>query len=141
MINCKIGGVKFIKIKSHNDKRGFFREIFRLDDDYNEGIKFKQISHSKIDKNVHKGWHFHKKQYQWNYLLSGKIKLYLLDNRIKSVTYKKVFTKTLDSKSRILYLFPPHIGHAYKTLSKENHMIYATSGYYKVDEEYKLTFK
>ena len=94
MINCKISGVKFIKIKSHNDKRGFFREILRIDDGYNNGIKFKQISHSKINQNIHKGWHFHKKQYQWNYLLSGKIKLYLLDNRIKSKTYKKVLQDT-----------------------------------------------
>ena len=140
MINCKISGVKFIKIKSHNDKRGFFREIFRLDNKYNNGIKFKQISHSRTKRNILKGWHFHKRQYQWNYLLSGKIKLYLLDNRINSKTYKKKFTTTLDSKSQFLYFLPPHVGHAYKTLNKENHMIYATSGYYELNEEYKLPF-
>ena len=140
MINCKISGVKFIKIKSHDDKRGFFREIFRLDNKYNNGVKFKQISHSKINKNVLKGWHLHKKQHQWNYLLSGKIKLYLLDNRINSKTYKKKFTTLLDAKSNLLYFFPPNIGHAYKTLNKENHMIYATSGYYELNEEYKLPF-
>ena len=140
MINCKISGVQFIKITSHNDKRGFFREIFRLDDKYNNKVKFKQISHSKTKKNILKGWHFHKKQYQWNYLLSGKIKLHLLDNRKNSKTYKKKFTTLLDAKSKLLYFFPPNIGHAYKTLSKENHMIYATSGYYELNEEYKLPF-
>ena len=83
-----IKGVVIKNIKSNNDKRGFFREIMKETDKYTS-VKFKQISHSKINKFVKKGWHFHKKQYQWNYLLRGKIEVYLLDLRKRSKTYNK----------------------------------------------------
>ena len=75
-------------IHSNNDSRGFFREIMKVTDKYTN-IKFKQISHSKIHKSIKKGWHVHKKQYQWNYLLKGKIQVYLLDLRKKSKTFNK----------------------------------------------------
>ena len=69
-----------IKLKSNNDKRGFFIEIFKLNQ-INFKSNISQISHSLIKKNILKGWHYHKKQTQWNYLLKGKIKVFLIDNR------------------------------------------------------------
>ena len=72
-----IFGVKLINIKSNKDTRGFFREIFRPDKVDNK-INIKQISHSFIKKNIIKAWHIHKKQFQWNYLLKGRIKVTLL---------------------------------------------------------------
>ena len=128
------------KIKSNNDKRGFFREIFKLNClDYKSSLK--QISHSYIKKNILKGWHFHKKQTQWNYLVQGKIIVFLVDKRKNSKTFKKVKSFILDSeKKNYIYCFPPNIGHAYFTLKKNNHMIYGTSGYYDLFEEYKELF-
>ena len=46
-----IKGVVIKKIKSHNDKRGFFREIFKTKKN-SKKINFKQISHSYIKKNT-----------------------------------------------------------------------------------------
>lgn len=128
------------KIKSNNDKRGFFREIFKLKClDYKSSLK--QISHSYIKKNILKGWHFHKKQTQWNYLVKGKIIVFLVDKRKNSKTFKKVKSFILDSeKKNYIYCFPPNIGHAYYTLKNNNHMIYGTSGYYNLFEEYKELF-
>ena len=129
-----------IKLKINNDKRGFFIEIFKLNQ-ANFKTKISQISHSLIKKNILKGWHFHKKQTQWNYLLKGKIKVFLIDNRKNSRTYKKIKSFMIDSKKdKIAYFFPPNIGHAYITYEKENHMIYGTSGYYEKKEEYKIKF-
>ena len=65
------------KIISNDDKRGFFREIMKVTDTYTN-VKFKQISHSRIHKSIKKGWHAHKKQHQWNYLLKGKIEVILI---------------------------------------------------------------
>ena len=72
-----------IDVKKNLDKRGFFIEIFRIDQ-LNFRSKILQVSHSFTKKNILKGWHFHKKQTQWNYLLEGKIKVFLIDNRKKS---------------------------------------------------------
>jgi len=137
---AKINGVYFKKIKSNIDKRGFFREIFR--DDFLIKKKLRQISHSFIKKNIIKAWHLHQKQSQWNYLLKGKIKLYLFDTRPSSKTYKKHTTFNIDSKkSSIMYFFPAGVAHGYLTLSNENHMIYGTSGLYNPSEEYKINLK
>ena len=57
------------KLKNNIDSRGFFIEIFKLNQT-SKKIKIKQVSHSFIKKNVVKGWHFHKIQTQWNYLLN-----------------------------------------------------------------------
>ena len=127
-----------LNVKKNSDKRGFFIEIFKTNQ-----LKFKgkilQVSHSFIKENIIKGWHFHKKQTQWNYLLSGKIKVFLIDNRKQSKTFKQIKSFTVDSsKKKVVYFFPPNIGHAYITLNKNNHMLYATSGNYDPKEEYKL---
>lgn len=136
-----IKGVVIIKIKSHNDKRGFFREIFKTKKN-SKKINFKQISHSYIKKRIIKAWHIHKKQSQWNYLLKGKIKLYLYDTRLSSKTFKKYISLSIDSKKNsIMYYFPAGVAHGYQTLSNENHMIYGTSGIYNPEEEYKMSLK
>lgn len=130
-----------IKLKSNKDKRGFFIEIFKLSQ-LNFKSKMNQISHSFIKKNIIKGWHFHKKQTQWNYLLKGKIKVFLIDNRKHSKTFKQIKSFQIDAdKDKVVYFFPANIGHAYITYSKDNHMIYGTSGYYDKNEEYKKSFK
>ncbi|MDA7466102.1 dTDP-4-dehydrorhamnose 3,5-epimerase family protein [Candidatus Pelagibacter ubique] len=134
-----IDGVIIKKIISKNDYRGFFREIMKETDKYTNA-KFKQFSHSKINKSIKKGWHVHKKQYQWNYLIKGKIEVYLLDLRKKSKTYKEQKKFIVSSKKPIIYFFPPHVAHGYITLEKDNHIIYATSGVYSKLEEYKLPF-
>ena len=129
-----------IDLKKNIDKRGFFIETFRVDQlSYKSNIL--QVSHSFTKKEILKGWHFHKKQTQWNYLLNGKIKVFLIDNRKNSKTYKKIKSFIVDSnKDKCIYFFPPNIGHAYITFAKENHIIYGTSGYYDPKEEYKVEF-
>ena len=134
-----IKGVIIKNIISKNDNRGFFREIMKLTDTYTN-VKFKQISHSKIHKSIRKGWHIHKKQYQWNYLLKGKIAVYLLDLRKRSKTFNKQYKFIVSDKKPVIYFFPPQIAHGYITLKKDNHIIYGTSGVYSKSEEYKLPF-
>lgn len=134
-----IKGVKIKKIVSHNDRRGFFREIMKVSDKYTN-IKFRQISHSRINKSITKGWHVHKKQYQWNYLLKGKIEVFLLDLRKNSKSFKKQIKFIVSEKKPLIYFFPPNVAHGYITLKKDNHIIYGTSGIYSKLEEYKLPF-
>ena len=134
-----IKGVIIRNIISNNDGRGFFREIMKVTDTYTN-VKFKQISHSKVHKSIKKGWHVHKKQYQWNYLLKGKIQVYLLDLRKKSKTYREQNKFIVNEKEPLIYFFPPHVAHGYVALGKDNHIIYGTSGVFSKSEEYKLPF-
>lgn len=128
------------QLKNNIDSRGFFIEIFKLNQ-ISKNSKINQVSHSFIKKNIIKGWHFHKKQSQWNYLLKGKIKVFLIDNRKNSKTFNQIKSFQINAdKDKVVYFFPANIGHAYITYSKDNHMIYGTSGCYDKNEEYKRSF-
>ena len=66
-----IDGVVIKKLVTHNDRRGFFREIIRVTDDFfKEG--FGQWSHSLMFEGVTKAWHHHKIQTDWWYLRPGR---------------------------------------------------------------------
>ena len=95
-----------VDLKENKDKRGFFTEIFRIDQlDFKS--KILQVSHSFTKKNILKGWHFHKKQTQWNYLLEGKIKVFLIDIRKNSKTYEIMTPVIIDSKkNKTVYFLP-----------------------------------
>ena len=84
-----IDGVKIIELTTHGDDRGFFREIIRFPEQI-AGITVGQLSHSMVNEGFVKAWHGHVYQSQWNYVVSGQIKVALFDNRKDSNTYEEV---------------------------------------------------
>ena len=133
-----IEGVKLIKLKTHNDERGFFREIFRFEEQSSD-ISVRQLSHSMVKEGVIKGWHGHVYQSQWNYVVSGKINVALFDDRKDSSTYKELMEFAVgDDEDSFAYFFPPGVLHGYKFVSGPMHIIYATSGTYDIDDEVRV---
>ena len=134
-----IDGVKIIKLKTHKDDRGFFREIFRFQEQFGK-ISVGQLSHSLVQEGVVKAWHGHMYQSQWNYVVSGQIKVALYDNRKDSSTYKDTMEFVAgDGAEPIAYYFPPVVLHGYKCSQGPMQIIYVTSGLYDLDEEIRLT--
>src|SRR6476660_5350591 len=80
-----IDGVFFKELVTHTDERGFFREVFRASDEF-FSAGFGQLSHSLVYSGVVKAWHAHKIQTQWNYIISGLLKVVLYDRRLESST-------------------------------------------------------
>jgi dTDP-4-dehydrorhamnose 3,5-epimerase len=133
-----LNNTKFINIKKNYDKRGFFSEIVRFSS-FKENFIKAQISHSRVKKNVIKGWHGHKIQYQWNYIVRGSILLVLYDNNPLSKTYKKHIKKLIGHNSdNCAYLFSPGILHSYKCISNFVDIIYITSDIYDQINEIKI---
>ena len=125
------------KIFSHDDSRGFFREIFKINNDFSN-ITINQVSHSLVNEGIIKGWHGHKQQHQWNYILKGSALIVLYDDRKDSITYKSKKIFTINSEiNKVFYYFPPGILHGYKCIKGPMDIIYATSGTYDADEEIK----
>ena len=61
-----------IKLKiAHQDKRGVIIDIL-------ENQKINAITLITIKKGAVRGNHYHKKTYQWNYIISGKMQLVTL---------------------------------------------------------------
>lgn len=133
-----IDGVAFKDLVTHEDHRGYFREIIRVTDDF-FAAGFGQLSHSLVHAGVVKAWHGHRKQTQWNYLVTGRIKVALHDTRPQSPTFRETmeFLTGDDVPSRT-YVFPPGVAHGYRCLQGPMHIIYLTSGTYDLDDEVRL---
>ena len=145
--NDSIIGVIFKPLRSFPDDRGFFREIVRFNEPIFEGGKFAQWSHSKMQKDVVKAWHFHHVQYDWWYLGDGQVETALYDNRPESPTYKtKLVFKMGDSQKygsdthEVLVRIPPGVLHGLRVLSEEAHLFYITSETYNPQEEGRIPY-
>ena len=132
----------FIKeLISHKDNRGFFREIWRFNEQKEFDPKKAQISHSQVKEGVIKGWHGHVNQGQLNYVVSGMIRVALYDNRNNSSTYKTLLKFDIKADKPKVYYFPPGVLHGYKCLSGPMNIIYVTSGAYDVEDEIRVDFE
>ena len=131
---------------SHGDSRGYFREIVRATDRlFDDGV-FGQWSHSKMQKNVVKAWHYHHVQYDWWYVPIGAVEAVFFDNREESPTFgTKLACIMGDSfaEARALPIcvrIPPWVLHACKVLSNEAHLFYITSQTYDKNEEGRFPY-
>lgn len=130
-----IVGVKIIKLTTHEDERGFFREVVRFPEQF-EGVPVGQLSHSLVKEGVVKSWHGHIYQSQWNYVVSGQIKVVLYDNREDLETYKETQEFIAgDGANPKAYFFPPGVLHGYKCTKGPMQIIYVTSGVYCLEDE------
>ena len=136
-----IDGVKIIKLTTHEDDRGFFREIFRFSEQF-EGIPVGQLSHSMVQEGVIKAWHGHVYQSQWNYVVSGPLQVALYDNRKDSTSYKELMEFVVgDGEESSGYFFPPGVLHGYKCVKGPVQIIYMTSGVYDLGDEARLPYE
>ena len=133
-----IDGVKIIELATHEDDRGFFREIFRFSAQFG-GTPVGQLSHSQVAEGVVKAWHGHVYQSQWNYVVSGQIKVVLYDNRKTSATYKETMEFiTGDGVDPMAYFFTPGVLHGYKCLRGPMQIMYVTTGIYDLEDEIRM---
>ena len=133
-----IEGVAFRDLVTHADERGFFREIIRATDDF-FAAGFGQLSHSLVHAGVIKAWHAHREQSQWNYVVTGLIKVALHDRRESSRTFGETMEFWAgDNQPARVYFFPPGVAHGYRCLHGPMHIIYVTSGTYDLEDEVRL---
>ena len=121
MLNKKIlQKPKLIKTKPHFDYRGCLIETLPKKIFFK--IKFSLVTTSK--KNVFRGLHYQKlyAQAKLIFLIKGKIVDYCLDLRKNSKSYGKLYKFNL-KKNNLLFI-PKGFAHGYKTLDKENTLIY-----------------
>jgi dTDP-4-dehydrorhamnose 3,5-epimerase len=140
-----IAGLTIKILTSYPDDRGFFRELIRQTDPFfNPG--FGQWSHSKMQQNTVKAWHFHHKQVDWWYIGDGVTNCAFYDNRKQSPTYKnlinlKVGDSDLDSEAITAVIrIPQGVLHGLKVLSNTASIFYITSEIYNPEDEGRIPF-
>lgn len=128
-------GVEVKSLISHGDDRGFFREVFRATESIFEGGVFGQWSHSKMEKNVVKAWHYHHVQTDWWYVPFGEVKTALIDYREESPTFKEKLEINMGESNPVCVRIPPGVLHGCRVVSNVAHLFYITSHTYDPNEE------
>lgn len=133
--------IKDVEVKeliTHNDERGFFREIIRNSDKFFYN-RFGQLSHSMAKEGVFKAWHLHKKQTEWMYVVAGDVKLALYDTRKESSTHKELMEIFIGGRSGSKVVkVPPGVAHGYKIINGPMHIVYLSDREYDPKDDLRI---
>ena len=137
--NTKIKGIKKIKTKVFNDRRGFFKEIFK-DKLMKKKFIFDVMSYSK--KNVLRGLHIQLKAPQAKIITvtSGKVMDVAVELRKNSKTFGKYYSVIMSEKSDFSFYIPEGFAHGFLCLSKNCTVNYKCSKYREAKSEVTLSW-
>lgn len=128
-----ISGPLILERPTFEDERGFFREIFHLDElEQISGIQFKgvQMNHSHSKPGVLRGIHAER----WNkivYPLNGEVYVAIVDIREDSATFGKVETRSINDENRIGLFIPKGLANSICVTGKESvDYIYLVDAYW-----------
>ena len=124
----KFKDLLILENKSFNDKRGFFKELFK------EKLikkKFPFLISSFSKKNVIRGLHIQLKNPQGKLVtvIKGRIFDVVLDLRPNSKKFGEIYKIELSEKNSQSLYIPPGFAHGFCGLDKENYIIYSCTNY------------
>ena len=128
IIKTKFKGLVVIKRPTHNDNRGFLKELFEQKK-FRKKFIFDYFSVSK--KNVIRGLHLQFKNPQAKIIsvISGKIFDVVLDCRKNSKTFGKHFAMNLSAKDNTSLYIPEGFAHGFCSLTDNTVLYYKNSDY------------
>ncbi len=135
--NFEILGVKLFSIKSYEDNRGLFSEVFLSKLDYPEfKIEYIQENESISNFGVFRGMHFQKGNHSQSKLIRvvrGKIIDVICDIRKSSPSFKKIiFIKLIPNQ---LLFLPKGLAHGFLSLEEGTILNYKCDNYYDQSSE------
>ena len=128
IIKTKFKDLLIIKRPTHNDNRGFLKELFEQNKIKKKFI-FDYFSLSK--KNVIRGLHLQLKKPQAKLIsvMTGKIFDVVLDCRKGSSTFGRHFTINISAKDNISLYIPEGFAHGFCSLENNTILYYKNSNY------------
>ena len=128
LIKTKFKDLLIYQRSSHQDSRGYFRELF-LKKNINKNFIFDYFSLSK--KNVIRGIHIQLKKPQAKLItvFSGKIFDVVVDCRVRSKTFGKCFSIILYANKNKSLFIPSGFAHGFCSLSNNTILHYKCTNY------------
>mgnify|MGYP001199154496 FL=1 len=125
----KLKGLRIVSNKIYKDKRGHFKEDFKLA--FFKGSNFIFSCTSKSKKNVLRGLHMQTKKKQGKFVsvLKGSILDVVVDLRKNSRTFGKHFKIELTDKNGKSIFIPAGFAHGFLAREKENIVHYYNTNY------------
>ncbi len=142
----KFKGVFLIKPVIHQDKRGYFFEVFREDlfKDHVGNIHFVQDNESCSTKRVFRGLHYQvppMAQSKLVRVIKGAIIDIILDLRANSPTYGEYTTIELNDENKYLLFIPKGFAHGFYVKSEYAIVHYKVDNYYSPEHERGINIK
>lgn len=137
-----IPGLLVLERPAVSDERGFFKEIFHLDElEEMLGYEFKpvQANHSQSRVNVLRGLHAE----NWNklvYPLTGKVFVAIADIRSESESFGRVETFTIDDPSRFALFIPKGLANSFCVIEGTANYLYLVDSYYDGSDQSGITW-
>lgn len=130
------------QLVTHNDDRGFFREVLRHTDDIFTGSLFAQWSHSyKHEGYYTEEFHFHRYQTDWWYVPVGVMRVVLCELRHSTTHYRveriSDYTEIVTTGEEFIKI-PPMTAHGLKVLEGPAHLFYVTDKIYNPADEGRI---
>ena len=125
-----IEGVLHLPVEDHGDPRGSFREIFR---EQHLPVSFVQANHSRSKAGVLRGLHYHRRQSDLWYVVSGELLLGCADLRTRAER-PAIWSVALSSEKPSAVLIPPGVAHGFAALTDVDLVYWVTHGYDASDE-------
>ena len=134
IVKTKIKGLLILKTKIYEDKRGFFKEVFRKKI-LNKKFIFYCLSYSK--KNILRGLHMQLKKPQAKLItvVQGKILDVVVDLRKNSKTFGKTFKIEMSENSDFSLYIPEGFAHGFLCKSDKCMIFYKCSNYRNKNSE------
>lgn len=138
-----IEGLLILKRPKYEDERGFFREIFHIDEiEKTLGIEFKgiQMNHSHSNPKALRGIHAE----NWNkiiYPVNGEVFVAIVDIRPDSPTFGKFETFVTNHENRIALFVSKGLANSYCiTGTQSADYIYLVDAYYDGTDQRAIAF-
>jgi dTDP-4-dehydrorhamnose 3,5-epimerase len=124
-----IEGVQIFDCKRNADNRGFLTEVARAS--RVPGFVWKQTNFTVAHPDVIKAFHWHKKQTDLWYCVTGNIQTVLFDRREDSSTKGETQTVIQGEHNSVAVLIPQGVAHGYRVLGeKEAGLVYLVNQEY-----------
>lgn len=138
--DCKLAGLKLIRLKVLGDSRGFFVERFHAQRFSEAGLPshFVQDNHSRSAPGILRGLHYQHSPVQGKLVgaIRGRIWDVALDIRPDSPTFGQHEAYELSDENGCLLWIPPGFAHGFCVLGDEPaDILYKVSGYYNPQGE------
>lgn len=135
----EISGVKLVRLKSFDDQRGRFTEIFRKEWFPERNWDVIQSNRSKSVEGVLRGLHYHNNQADYWFVLQGTIRVGLADLRRSSSTSGQTIVIEMSGEDEQGLFIPNGVAHGFLSLS-ESILIYYVDNYYDGTDEFGVAW-
>jgi dTDP-4-dehydrorhamnose 3,5-epimerase len=129
-----IAGVFTVPIRSFGDERGRFMETFRRE--WFPWIDWSKMQSNRSDSKagVLRGLHFHRKQIDYWYVTTGRIRVGMVDLRRGSRTYLHTHVLEIGEENNIGVFIPVGVAHGFYALTDAT-LTYLVNQYYDGGDE------